>query len=932
MTDSAQCPTLQLVDGLFAHLLAGADEQAPVLPPMLMLRESNAARELALPKGEDRYEVPGLVQSARLADGDFACNPYDKKRVSLPGMYADVGDLTKPPGVTLIGAAEAAQWLYKALHPPEDIGCVLPYTANMPQPLHTLVGKVGRLLVHPGLDGHHHRMHSLSLIVTPGGGTYLQDFHEQIFGLEEPFADPRQRLWWNRRTAVYILAPHLKAEHGEHFQLTFTDSLGIVVIMTSGYQGYVKKLGGKRPIIHGIALQGGLMEDHSGGALLFPGSGADDFYARSQKERAGGMPALSEAIELIGADNVNEHSGGYYTLKGDSAVHIVPHNARLEVNPNNGEGTVTWRLPPEYGKVQLQLRPGLTFVYSDGVSVSATKPKGASLWQIKVTEADGVLIVRSDTVSGASKSETSNDLVFRVREGVLELRVGERWFAAHPNFAPMMRDKRLDDITVSLIATAGQVWGSLAQEGDATVIWSTDCEDTHFDRREEGIDPGADPLAEQLIGTPDLPVRPINYEWITPHDARLLLQRDDLGHLHSDMLEHLRRHAQREGEGLEVTTLCPIKVNGKPIRNVRVLLPRRDLVDPAFRGLAKLKLRLARKVPAGNTPVATVNHFFMGRRCTPPDPTKKRPAYCAHSPFGYEGLARFLASAAGCFTPESPSIEAAGSLAGGLEGVRSKGPFDPLPPVWDLNALFFSRVLLGEPGAFTTTAGYVGLIPVGHDVGQIILEAFARIPHELRNHQALLDAGYLERVPDFGDHPSSLLPDRITAKFVADFIGQVMANPHDCFTKAMLQPETQQGEVFAESLRNMVAAMKLAVEPFFASGQIEQACFWVRQVLEAIRDTEYADMGRMLCELDQGMPSRTYLMRNDAYHARLAAQAERDRALWEAVVRDLQTHNGEATDLDAARAMLQKVGAPDYIKRHLMGTLGAEPSLPPNVF
>ena len=76
-------------------------------------------------------------------------------------------------------------------------------------------------------------------------------------------------------------------------------------------------------------------------------------------------------------------------------------------------------------------------------------------------------------------------------------------------------------------------------------------------------------------------------------------------------------------------------------------------------------------------------------------------------------------------TGKSPSTTGAGS-----EGALTKGPFNALPAVIDLNAALLSYVLTGYDG-WVSAAGYVGpQVRVDHDISLLVPETV--LPDEPR--------------------------------------------------------------------------------------------------------------------------------------------------------------------------------------------------------
>ncbi len=87
----------------------------------------------------------------------------------------------------------------------------------------------------------------------------------------------------------------------------------------------------------------------------------------------------------------------------------------------------------------------------------------------------------------------------------------------------------------------------------------------------------------------------------------------------------------------------------------------------------------------------------MGRRLNPPE-AGVRPL-CVFGPIHYLELPEALMDLISSLTGKSPSTTGAGS-----EGALTKGPFNALPPIYDLNSALVSFILTGLP-IFSTAAG-----------------------------------------------------------------------------------------------------------------------------------------------------------------------------------------------------------------------------------
>ena len=143
----------------------------------------------------------------------------------------------------------------------------------------------------------------------------------------------------------------------------------------------------------------------------------------------------------------------------------------------------------------------------------------------------------------------------------------------------------------------------------------------------------------------------------------------------------------------------------------------------------------------------------------------------------------------------------------------TKGPFNALPSIIDLNAALLSFALTGYDG-WLSSAGYVGpKVRVDHDISMLIPEVFSRMTAEERSASSLLDEGCLERVEDV-EHEgetvrASRLGYRMTQRFATKYFGRIFLHPHAVFTPGMLRPELQDAGIYARSMAVIVETHRL---------------------------------------------------------------------------------------------------------------------------
>jgi hypothetical protein len=269
----------------------------------------------------------------------------------------------------------------------------------------------------------------------------------------------------------------------------------------------------------------------------------------------------------------------------------------------------------------------------------------------------------------------------------------------------------------------------------------------------------------------------------------------------------------------------------------------------------------------------------------------------------------------------------------------TKGPFNALPPIIDLNNALVSYLLTGHHG-FVTAAGYVGPhCRMDHDISLLIPEIWCRMTPEERSPEYLIENGFLEKCEDL-EHAgarilSSRLGYRIAPAFVRTFFGRVFNHPHVVFTEEMLKPELQDMDVFAEGMDNIVQTQRRVARLYLEDGSIDWACPPLRALLRIMAEGD--DEGRGLDDPEvRRMFTREALLASDWYAERLRAKQAGDARLARGNVEYLEQFLAKANyaeeakrlgipkRLQEARRKLKWMDTADYLSG-LRGTLGAQP-------
>jgi hypothetical protein len=374
-------------------------------------------------------------------------------------------------------------------------------------------------------------------------------------------------------------------------------------------------------------------------------------------------------------------------------------------------------------------------------------------------------------------------------------------------------------------------------------------------------------------------------------------------------------------------------VDGQPSKNPRYLQKRPDLTAPRESYLTEIAARLERGVPAGRPVHFPVNAVLSGRRNNPPDSKTGQPPLAVYSPIHYQEPPELFMEFISSLTGKSPS-----TIGFGSEGALTKGPFNALWPVVDLNNALVSAILTGYAG-FTTSAGYVGpYLRVDHDVSLLVPEIWCRMRVSERDPRFLMEHGFLEKVEDLSIDGRTVLASRlgyrITSLFVDHFLGRIFETPGSVFTSEMLRPEEQDPELFAAGVDAIVETQRRVALHYFEDGSVEAACPPLQALLHILAHGSYRGMSVDAPQV-RALFLRETMLAGNWYQERLRVKQERDIALWQrhaAALEAFRSGPGNvgncSIDLEQRFALVRResarVSSPAYLQE-LRGTIGADP-------
>ena len=535
-----------------------------------------------------------------------------------------------------------------------------------------------------------------------------------------------------------------------------------------------------------------------------------------------------------------------------------------------------------------------------------------------------------------------------------------RVFSLRKDFHPAMKLQLEDDISASVVvpatvvkkdavspptpasteaaagATAFLTRATFASPAAASrsLKFVQNCEFRLFQRPDDAIHRGYDKQAESDFAQPGNFFS--NYQPLTRADAQRELE-DSINFVKftPPMAELIRAAASEPGRPkFFVSSAQPRLVDGKMTKNPRYLQNRQDLVHPREFHLAEMATRLFRKLPTSAPLHRPVNAVLPGRRNNPPEPGVR--PLCVFNPIHHLELPELFIEFISSMTGKSPSTTGAGS-----EGALTKGPFNALHPILDLNAALVSYILTGGD-VFITCAGHVGpKVRVDHDISLLVPELWCRLGADERDPEFLKREGYLERCEDFDFNGQRVLASRlgwrITGRFVRHYFGRVFNYPHSVLTDEMLRPELQDTATFADGVENIVSTAKRVAEHYFADGGIALACPPLRALLHIMRDGQHE--GRDLAHPEiRALFTRESLLASGWYAERLAAKQSAEVKFWQRRVKNLESFMARSNTsgvssqlnirdrLDTARSELRRAQAPEHLST-LRGTLGVQPKL-----
>jgi len=504
-----------------------------------------------------------------------------------------------------------------------------------------------------------------------------------------------------------------------------------------------------------------------------------------------------------------------------------------------------------------------------------------------------------------------------------------RIYKLRPDFHPAEKVQVEDDITASVVVPRHTLKDFDTKYPNRSAKLVENCEAYLFQRPDDAIHRGFDAQAEADIATPGTFLS--NFEPLTVPQVQAMVDHVVEFDQYTEPMQHLLRDFVTDAKvTYAVSSAHPRMVEGRPSKNPRYLQKRPDLVDPLGRYLAEVCARLDRGIPADQPVRFPVNAVLAGRRGNPADAKIGLPPLAVYNPIHYQELPELFMDYICSLTGKSPSTTGFGS-----EGALTKGPFNAVSPVVDLNNALVAAVLT-ESAGFTTAAGHIGPnYRVDHDISMLAPEVWCRVRVPERDPRFLIEGGFLEKLTDFEWQGRTVLASRlgyrITALFAERFLGRIFETPDAVFPEEILRPEKQDLDAFAAGVEAIVAAQKRVAENYFYDESVHAACPPLQALLHIMAHGRWEGKGSADPRV-RAMFTRESVLASDWYKERLRAKQVRDVALWTRHIAALETFvSGPGSRqfdvrsrLAEARMQLARVSSVAYLAE-LVGTIGADP-------
>ncbi len=500
-------------------------------------------------------------------------------------------------------------------------------------------------------------------------------------------------------------------------------------------------------------------------------------------------------------------------------------------------------------------------------------------------------------------------------------------------FIPAEKIQWEDDISASVTVPASKLEGLDPNYTNRSIKFTENCEYRFFQRPDDAKVRGYDKQAEIDLSSPGTFIS--NFEPMTQENAKEFLKNPiNMGRWTKPVQKMIVDFNKDEDFSYFISPADSRIYNGSPTKNPRYLQLRPDVISQERNHIAEMGARLYRGLKADAPLYQPVNAIIAGRRNNPIDRVAGVRPLAVYNPIHFQRLPELFMDFITSVTGKSPSTTGAG-----VEGALTKGPFNCLVAVTDLNNALLT-FLLGDYDGFTTSAGYIGAEHrVEHDVSLLVPELWARLTPQERDPDDMIKAGYLEKLDDFKHKGETILASRLGYRVTKNFLfataGRLFESPDKVFPESMLKPEVQDMESYVDGIKNICEAQASVAQSYLDAGYDEFAIPPLKALLHIMATGKYKGKSVNSPEVEK-LFKYEYVLKSKWYQARLVRKQSSNLHKIDGQI-DYLNHfileekNQEVVEelelskrLGAYLEKRKKVESPEYIKK-IQGTLGLDP-------
>ncbi len=503
------------------------------------------------------------------------------------------------------------------------------------------------------------------------------------------------------------------------------------------------------------------------------------------------------------------------------------------------------------------------------------------------------------------------------------------------DFIPAEKLQMEDDITASITVRSDLIEHKNPFYNNFALKFVENCEYRFFQRPDEAIHRGYDKGAEADLALKNIFVS--NYEPLTPKDAVNLMEEAIGFYEYTEPIREVIRNGAKQKEGTYfISSSHPRIVDGKMSKNPRYLQLRQTFSNPKSYYLAEISTRLSRQIPNDKEVYFPVNAVLPARRNNPFDKKENIPPLSVYNPLHYQELPELFMDFISSLSGKSPSTTGAGS-----EGALTKGPFNMLSGIIDLNNALLSFILT-EYNGFSTPAGFIGQTHrVDHDISIFIPEIWSLMNEDERNPRKWIEEGSLEKLEDFEYKgkkiEASRLGYRITKTFLINYCGKMFEEPDVVFPETMLKPEKDDLETFVKGIENILNSHKKVAKTYIDEKSVNMAIPPLKALIYIMAEGEFEGM-TLKSEEFRKMFTKEYVLSSDWYKERLVSKQRYDEKLLNAQIEYMEKFLSKEINKEIAlelnlfeklkflKQKLKDVSSEGYLE-FLKGTIGRDVSL-----